>query len=91
MKNENDYIEKNITLSFEFSKYLFEHPEVEEKIPLNAKIVLLPEYDSDLYEFNKKLAEVQREEGQPLVYVRVKELGPKIYSRLINPVIEIAA
>jgi hypothetical protein len=23
MKNENDYIEKNITLSFEFSKYIY--------------------------------------------------------------------
>jgi hypothetical protein len=89
--NENEYIEKNITLSFEFSKYLFEHPEIEEKIPLNAKIVLLPEYDPKLCEFNKRTAELHKEPEQPLVFVKVKDLAPKVYSRLIDPVIEIAA
>ncbi|WP_261341771.1 DUF5647 family protein [Candidatus Kuenenia stuttgartensis] len=35
-----EMIERNIELSAEFSRYLFEHPEVETKIPLDAKVVL---------------------------------------------------
>jgi hypothetical protein len=40
-------IEKNIELSAEFSRFLFEHPELEEKIPLGAEIIFLPELPSN--------------------------------------------
>ena len=45
-------IEKNIELSAEFSRFLFEHPELEEKIPLGAEIILLPEFNPDFKKFN---------------------------------------
>ena len=51
-----------------------EHPEVEEKIPDNAMIVLLPEYDKELAEKNMGLAEANRGSGQTIVYVRVEKL-----------------
>ena len=65
---------KNQQLSTEFDLYLLEHPEVEGKIPDNAMIVLLPEYDKELSEINAKLAEANREPGQAIVYVRVEKL-----------------
>lgn len=65
---------KNQQLSTEFELYLLEHPEIEDNIPDNAMIVLLPEYDKELSESNIKLAEANREEGQAIVYVRVKKL-----------------
>jgi len=65
---------KNQQLSTEFELYLLEHPELEDNIPDNAMIVLLPEYDKELSESNIKLAEANKEEGQPIVYVRVKKL-----------------
>ena len=65
---------KNQQLSTEFDLYLLEHPEVEGKIPDNAMIVLLPEYDKELSEINTKLAESNREPGQSIVYVRVGKL-----------------
>ena len=48
MKKMNEgkkLIERNIELSAEFSRYLFEHPEIEEQIPMDAEIILLPEFD----------------------------------------------
>ena len=54
MHNEKIMIEKNIELSAEFSRYVFEHPEIEEKIPADAEIILLPEFDKDLKEYNLK-------------------------------------
>lgn len=65
---------KNQQLSTEFELYLLEHPEIEDNIPDNAMIVLLPEYDKELSESNIELAEANKEEGQAIVYVRVKKL-----------------
>jgi hypothetical protein len=65
---------KNQQLSTEFELYLLDHPEIEEKIPENAMIVLLPEYDKELAETNLKLAEENKEPGQTIVYVKVEKL-----------------
>ena len=89
MNNEKKYFARNLTLSAEFSRYLFGHPELVEQIPKNAQVVILPEDDPELCRFNKKIAEKQREKGQPVVYVKVSSLAPKIYSRLVNPRIEL--
>ena len=71
---KEEMFRKNQQLSTEFELYLLDHPEIEKKIPDNALIVLLPEYDQELTEMNKKLAEGNREPGQAIVYVRVERL-----------------
>ena len=65
---------KNQQLSTEFELYLLDHPEIEERIPQNAMIVLLPEYDKELAETNLRLAEANKEPGQTIVYVKVEKL-----------------
>ena len=65
---------KNQQLSTEFELYLLDHPEIEEAIPDNALIVLLPDYDSILAEKNRELAEANKEPGQTIVYVRINKL-----------------
>jgi hypothetical protein len=65
---------KNQQLSTEFELYLLEHPEIEDKIPDNAMIVLVPEYDRELAEKNIELAEANKEAGQTIVYVKVEKL-----------------
>ncbi len=72
--NDHELFTKNQQLSTEFELYLSEHPEIEEKIPDNAMIVLLPEYDEELSRKNLELADKNREEGQPLVYVKVHSM-----------------
>jgi len=71
---KEELFRKNQQLSTEFELYLLEHPELEEKIPNNAMIVLLPDYDKELAEMNMKLAEANKEPERTIVYVRVEKL-----------------
>jgi hypothetical protein len=75
-------VERNIELSAEFSRYLFEHPEIEEKIPAGAEIVLLPEFDKELKAFNIKLGKDIEAEGGKVAYVSIKSMLPKSLSRI---------
>jgi len=74
MITEEELFLKNQRLSTEFDLYLAEHPQIEDNIPDNAMIVLLPEYDKDLGGKNMELAKRHREPGQPVVYVRIEKL-----------------
>ena len=80
MEKENEMVKRNIELSAELSRYLFEHPELEEKIPLGAEILLLPEFDSELKEFNSELGRKLEEAGTGVAYVRIAKLRPKVLS-----------
>jgi hypothetical protein len=87
---EQELFTKNLKLSREFDLYLVEHPEVAERIPANALIVLLPEDDPELCVKNQELAQARREPGQGIVSVRISTLTPP-RSRLVNPKVEVAA
>ena len=79
---ETSLVEKNIELSSEFSRYVFEHPEIEDKLPSDAEIVFLPEYDRELREHNLNLAKDLEAAGTKVVYVRIERLRPKVLSRI---------
>lgn len=78
----------NAILGTEFDKYLVEHPEFAERIPAGAVVVLMPEDDPELARWNLEVAQQQREPGQPLVCVHIRELAPE-HSRLVNPTLEV--
>ncbi len=80
---------KNLALGIEFDKYLVDHPEILNRIPNKSTIVLLPEYDRELYQANLKLAEKRIAAGEKIVFVRIKKLAPS-KSRIIRPRIEYA-
>jgi hypothetical protein len=82
MIEEKKMVERNIELSAEFSRYLFEHPEIEEKISVDAEVVLLPEFDKELKEFNLQLGKNIEKEGGKVIYVSIKEIRPKKLSRI---------
>ncbi len=75
-------IQKNIQLSAEFSRYLFDHPEIESVLPRDAEIVLLPVFDTKLRAYNRKMGREMEERGEKVVYVRVGPLRPKTISRI---------
>ena len=91
MNKEKEMIERNIELSAEFSRYLFEHPEIESKIPLDAEIVLLPEFDPELKEFNLKLGKEIEAAGGKVLYVSIPDIRPKSLSRIGNVKLESVA
>jgi hypothetical protein len=83
MKKANgDMTQKNIELSTEFSRYLFEHPEFESMIPRDAELVLLPDFDIKLRAYNRKLGRAMESRGEKVVYIRVGQLRPKTISRI---------
>lgn len=82
MKKEKEMMERNIELSAEFSRYLFEHPELEEKIPFGAEIVLLPEFDKELKEDNLGLGRNIESKDGKIAYVAIKNIRPKLLSRI---------
>jgi len=84
--NKETIMEKNMTLSFEFERYLLEHPEILARIPDGAQVVLLPQDDPELYHINLEAARKTRQESkaEPIVYIEIEALAaPR--SRLINP------
>lgn len=82
MTREAEIFERNIELSAEFSRYIFEHPEIDEKIPKDAEIVLLPEFDDELKEHNLGLGKQIKAEGGRVLYVSIKQLRPRTLSRI---------
>jgi hypothetical protein len=80
---------KHAILVTEFDRYVIEHPGFAAKIPTNAQIVLQVEGDDEYNEWSRKLAERQREQGQPAIYVKVKGLKPA-KSRLIKPEVAVS-
>jgi len=65
---------KNQQLSTEFKLYILDHPEIEEWVPDNARIVLVPEYDQELATKTIELAEANKKPGQAIVYIRISRL-----------------
>lgn len=85
---EQEVFTKNLILSTEFDRYILEHPEFAENIPLNAQVVFLPEDDPELCRVNVEIAERQRDEGQQVVYVHIEAMAPQI-SRLTKVSLEV--
>lgn len=79
---DREMISKNIELSAEFSRFLYEHPEFEEEIPLETEIIFLPEFDSGLKKFNLELGKQLEASGNRVVYVKIEKLRPRVLSRI---------
>ncbi|MDL1978812.1 MAG: hypothetical protein LWX52_12075 [Deltaproteobacteria bacterium] len=80
----NQFFARNSELSIEFSKYILEHPEMDDLLTEETMVVFLPEFDVELRDFNLKMAkEIKSDGGKPL-YVKVKQMARKVSSRLIG-------
>ena len=85
MRVQNElYMKRNSELSIEFSKYVLEHPEIDEPFNEGRIIIFIPEFDPELKEFNIEMGNNIEAEGGKVLYVKVKQLSPKITSRLIG-------
>lgn len=92
MIDPREFAQKQLELTAEFGKFLFDHPEAEEGLPEGAYVFFEVTGEPEFNSYSRELAERrQREEGMPVVCVRVKGLQPPQGSRLIDPVIESAS
>ena len=67
---------RNAELVSEFDRYVREHPECADLIPDHALVALLLEGDEEFNEWSRQGVRGQAEEGQPIVYVKIKQLEP---------------
>jgi hypothetical protein len=89
MIDPHDFARKQLELTAEFGKFLFDHSELEDNIPNGAYVYFEVSGETDFNRFSRELAERRkREEGVPVILVRVKGLAPPQGSRLIDPVLE---
>ena len=89
MIDAHEFAQKQLELNAEFGKFVFEHPEVDDQLPIGACVYFEVEGEGDFNQFSRTSAEHRnREDGVPIVRVRVRGLAPPQGSRLIDPVIE---
>lgn len=87
--NPFDFAKKQMELTAEFAQYVVDHPEVDDLLPPQSFIYFEVAGEVGFNRYSRELADKQlREEGLPLVCVRIKGLAPPHGSRLIDPVIE---
>ncbi|MFA4829760.1 MAG: DUF5647 family protein [Thermodesulfovibrionales bacterium] len=75
---KDDIVRKNLDLHAEWMKYVFENPDVLDRIPKNAVLVILPEDDEELYKENYKVLEENKGKRIPVFVVRMKTPRPQI-------------
>ena len=76
----DEVIKKNLDLHAEWMKYAFENPDVLDRIPKGAVLVILPEDDKELYAENYRVLEENKRKGVPVFVVTMKMPKPQISS-----------
>lgn len=66
MKNEIA-VRKNLDLLDTFMKYAFDHPDILDKIPSDAELIIFPNDDPALLAENKKMAESMKKQAKKLL------------------------
>jgi hypothetical protein len=89
MMESKEFADKQLELAAEFAQYIADHPEVDDLLPEKSHICFEIEGEPEFNRASRDFAERhRREEGVPVVLVRIKGLAPPQGSRLIDPVIE---
>jgi hypothetical protein len=89
MIDPRDFAQKQFEFAAEFGKFVFDHPEIDDRLPEGAFVYFEMAGEPEFNSYSRELAErQQREERVPVVLVRVKGLAPPQGSRLVEPVIE---
>ena len=71
-------IKRNLDLLNEFMRYTFDNPEVMDKIPPEAELVILPVDDQQLFDYNRKTADKMFSQGKTVVLVKMKRPEPSV-------------
>ena len=85
---EKDFFEKSLLLSNEFSRYILEHPEIDERIPEDAQIIFEVQSDPVFTKLMKEYAHKQHIKGQKVICIKLKNFPPKRKSLLTKVSIE---
>ena len=88
---ERTMVEKNLQLTFEFQKYVLDHPKVAERIPQDALVAFQVKKGEAFNRWSRRLARKHaKNEKTPVVFVTIKKIRP-VRSRIAALKIERAA
>lgn len=65
-------VKKNLDLLDTCMKYAFDHPDILDKIPPDAELIIFPKDDPALLAANKKMAESMKKAGKKVGIVELK-------------------
>ncbi len=85
MIDPEEFAQRQAELATEFAKYLVEHSEVDDSLPVESYIFFEIQGEREFNEYSRQLADRRRQEGMVPVCVRVKGVAPPQGSRLIEP------
>ena len=85
MIDPEDFARRQMELAAEFSKYLLEHPGIDQTLPEDSYIYFEVDGETEFHRYSRQLAERREREGMTVVCVRVRGLAPPQGSRLIDP------
>jgi len=65
-------VEQNILLTEKMMKFLMDHPQVFDSLPDKFELVILPDDDPEIRQYNLELLDKYGSEGKPIVFARIK-------------------
>ncbi len=77
-------VEQNIQLGGKIMKFLMDNPQVFVSLPENFELVILPEDDPDIRQYNLELLDKYGSEGKPVVFARI-QAHPENLNTQIKP------
>jgi len=86
INTDEKVVERNILLSGKIMQFLTENPKVFDSLPDNFELVILPDDDPDLRQFNLDLLDKYGSKGKPIVFARIKA-NPENLQVRVKPII----
>ena len=65
-------VERNIWLTGKIMQFLMDNPQVFNSLPEKFELVILPDDDPDIRQYNLELLDKYGSEGKPIVFARIK-------------------
>ena len=75
-------VARNISLSGKIMQFLMENPQVFSSLPDKFELVILPDDDPEIRQYNLDLIDKYGSEGRPIVFARVKVHQEKLKSQV---------
>ena len=77
MNTPTETVERNILLTGKIMQFLMESPQIFDSLPEKFELVILPDDDPAIREYNLELLDKYGSEDKPIVFARVKAHADK--------------
>lgn len=85
MIDPHEFAQKQLELTAEFGKYVFDHPEMDSRLPDGAYVYFQVRGEREFNAYSRALAQKRQAAGRPAVLVHIQGLAKPQRSRLLKP------